>query len=333
MPKRTKKEMKSARWEEFQEACLKYTKVLFVEVDNVTSKQICVMRKMMREIGAKMIMGKNTHMKAALYDITQEPDPRKDDYEERKAKWKPRPHLNIIRDQLIGNTGLIFTNGDMSAIKEILDTQVRAAPAKVGALAPKDVIVPPGPTGMDPKQTQFFQALNIATKIQRAQIEIVNPVTVITEGDKISQSQAALLDRLKICPFEYKMNIRKFMDNGKLFDARVLAITSADILESFSAGAMNITQLSLGSGYLVQSAMPHVLCNAFKNLAGAALAADYSFPALDKLKSAAAAGPATGGGGAKPAAAAAAAEAEVEEEPEEDVDMGGLFGGGDDDDY
>merc|ERR1712223_792196 len=124
MPKRTKKEMKSARWEEFQEACLKYTKVLFVEVDNVTSKQICVMRKMMREIGAKMIMGKNTHMKAALYDITQEPDPR---------------------------------------------------------------------------QTQFFQALNIATKIQRAQIEIVNPVTVITEGDKISQSQAPLLDRLKIC--------------------------------------------------------------------------------------------------------------------------------------
>ena len=96
---------------------------------------------------------------------------------------------------------------------------------------------------------------------------------------------------------------------------------------------MNITQLSLGSGYLVQSAMPHVLCNAFKNLAGAALAADYSFPALDKLKSAAAAGPATGGGGAKPAAAAAAAAPEVEEEPEEDVDMGGLFGGGDDDDY
>jgi hypothetical protein len=38
MPKRSKKEMKSARWAEFQEASLKYTKCLFVEVDNVTSK-------------------------------------------------------------------------------------------------------------------------------------------------------------------------------------------------------------------------------------------------------------------------------------------------------
>merc|ERR1712051_148199 len=294
---RTKKEMKSARWEEFQEACLKYTKVLFFEVDNVTSKQICVMRKMMREIGAKMVMGKNTHMKAAIADITQEPDPRKDDYEERKAKWKPRPHLNIIKEQLVGNTGLIFTNGDLAAIKEILDTQVRAAPAKVGALAPKDVIVPPGPTGMDPKQTQFFQALNIATKIQRAQIEIVNPVTVITEGDKISQSQAALLDRLKICPFEYKMNIRAFMDNGKLFSNKVLEITNADILASFGAGANNLTSISLASGYMIPSAVPHVLCNAFKNLAGAALAADYSFPQLESMKSAAKAGPATASGG------------------------------------
>merc|ERR1712156_736252 len=332
MPKRTKKEMKSARWEEFQEACLKYTKVLFVEVDNVTSKQICVMRKMMREIGAKMIMGKNTHMKAALYDITQEPDPRKDDYEERKAKWKPRPHLNIIRDQLIGNTGLIFTNGDLAAVKEILDTQVRAAPAKVGAVAPKDVTVPPGPTGMDPKQTQFFQALNIATKIVRAQIEIVNPVTVIVEGDKIGASQAALLDRLKICPFEYKMNIKAFMDNGKLFSNKVLEITNDDILASFGAGANNLTSISLASGYMIPSAVPHAIINAFKNFAGAAIASSYSFPQLEAMKSSAKAGPAAASGGGGGGAAAAKEEAPAEEEPEEDVDMGGLFGG-DEGDY
>jgi len=154
MPKRSKKEMKSARWEEFQETCLKYTKVMFVDVDNVTSKQICVMRKQLRAIGGKMIMGKNTHFKAALLDIVTEPDQRKPDFAERSARfggWKPRPHLNLIRDNLNGNTGMIFTNGDLSEIKDILDTQVRAAPAKVGALAPKDVTVEPGPTGMDPK--------------------------------------------------------------------------------------------------------------------------------------------------------------------------------------
>ena len=186
-----------------------------------------------------MIMGKNTHLKAAIADLNREPDPKDEDYEERKKDWVFRPELTIIRNELVGNTGLIFTNGDLSAIKEILDSQVRGAPAKVGALAPKEVIVPPGPTGMDPKQTQFFQALNIQTKIVRAQIEIVNAVTVIMEGDKITQSQAALLDKLKITPFEYKMNVRTFMEKGKIFDAKVLDLKNEDILEFFSAGAQN----------------------------------------------------------------------------------------------
>ena len=64
--KRSKKEAKTARWDELQEALCKYNKILFVEVDNVTSKQICVMRRLLRDIDAKMIMGKNTHMKAAI---------------------------------------------------------------------------------------------------------------------------------------------------------------------------------------------------------------------------------------------------------------------------
>lgn len=278
MPKRTKKESKAARWSEFQEACKKYTKCLFVEVDNVTSKQICVMRKALRAIDAKMIMGKNTQLKAAIADITQEPDPRQADYETRKANWKPRPHLNIIRDNMCGNTGLIFTNGDLSAVSDILNTQVRAAPAKVGSIAPKQVVVPPGPTGMDPKQTQFFQALNIATKIVRAQIEIVNAVTIIQEGDKINPSQAALLDRLKICPFEYKMHIKSFMENGKHYSAKVLAIKSSDVLAAFSLSAANLTAISLSSGYMISSAAPHLIVNAFKNLAGASIASGYSFP-------------------------------------------------------
>ena len=334
MPKRTKKQAKSARWSEFQEACIGFSKCMFVEVDNVTSKQISIMRKQLREIGAKMIMGKNTHMKAAISDLVREPDPKVDgeEYEARKAAYVPRPHLNTVAAQLKGNTGMIFTNGDLVGIKDILDTHVRGAPAKVGSIAPKDVVVPPGPTGMDPKQTGFFQALNIATKIVKAQIEITNPVTVITEGDKVSPSQAALLDKLKITPFEYKMHIRSFMEGGKLVDAKVLSITSDDIVERFTQNATNLTKLSLGSGYIISSAAPHLIINAFKNLAGAAIASDYDFPALAALKSAAASAPASGGGGGGGGAAAAAPKEEVkEEEPEEDVDMGDLFGGGDDD--
>lgn len=222
------------------------------------------------------------------------------------------------------NTGLIFTNGDLSEVKSILDSQVREAPAKVGSIAPADVVIPPGPTGLDPKQTSFFQALNIQTKIVKSQVEIVVQVKVITADDKITPGQAALLDKLKIRPFEFKMHIKKFMDNGVLFNAEVLSITPESIFASFTAAAQNVTALSLGSGYIVSSAANHLVLNAFKNLAAASFASDYSFPQADKLKAAAAAAPKAG---AAAGGASAPAEKEAEPEPEEDVDMGDLFGG------
>lgn len=45
------------------------------------------------------------------------------------------------------------------------------APARVGLVAPNDVTIPSGSTGMDPSQTSFFQALAIATKINKGGLE------------------------------------------------------------------------------------------------------------------------------------------------------------------
>lgn len=74
--------------------------------------------------------------------------------------------------------------------------------------------VPAGPTGLDPSQTSFFQALSIPTKIQKGQIEIVSDVPLIKPGDKVTASQAALLQKLNIRPFNYGLKVENVYDNG-----------------------------------------------------------------------------------------------------------------------
>jgi len=103
-----------------------------------------------------MLMGKNTLMKAALNHKMAEPQPDDEDYETRKDTYKPCAQLDKLVNLLKGNTGLIFSNGDLSEVKKIIDSQSREAPAKVGAIAPDDVFIHAGPTGLDPKQTSFF---------------------------------------------------------------------------------------------------------------------------------------------------------------------------------
>jgi len=75
----------------------------------------------LRPLKAKMVMGKNTLMKAALNKKMTKPLEGDADFDERKDSWKDCPELDKIVTLLKGNTGVIFSNGDLSEIKKILD--------------------------------------------------------------------------------------------------------------------------------------------------------------------------------------------------------------------
>jgi ribosomal protein L10 len=67
MPAKTDKQLRKEKvWSAVQTCCVKYEKCIFVNVDNVTSKQICIMRKALRAIDAQMVMGKNVSYKTRL---------------------------------------------------------------------------------------------------------------------------------------------------------------------------------------------------------------------------------------------------------------------------
>merc|ERR1711871_1755876 len=326
--KSVKRIKKEDYWVRLQDVAHKYNNVMFVDANNVSSKQIGNIRRELRKIGAYMIMGKNTLMKASLTAANRKPEEGDEDYEERKDTYKFNENIEKILSQLKGNINLIFSNGDLGEVKAVLDAEARPSAAKPGMIAPIDVEVPEGPTGLDPKQTAFFQTLGIQTKIVKAQIDIIKSKQVVTKGDKIGGTEAALLDKLKIYPFEYKMEVRKVLQNGSMFDAAVLNLSNDTILAKFKKAVGNQAQMSLASGYSTSASAPHSLANGFKNLVAASAATGFSFPQAAAVLSAAKNAPAAG------AASSGAAKVEVVEEKKEepeDVDMGGLFG--DDDDY
>jgi len=183
-----------------------------------------------------------------------------------------------------------------------------------------------GSTGLDPKQTAFFQSQNIQTKIVKTQIEIVADKKVITKGTKIEGGQSALLEKLKIRPFSYKMNVKKVYEEGSIFSADVLDITPADIRAKFQSVITNFAAISLATGYIVKPAIPHLLANSFKNLAAVTFVADYSFKQADKLKEAAKNAPKASAAAAPEKGGKKEKEVVEEKAEEADVDMGGMFG-------
>jgi len=255
--KSAKRVKKEDYWYRLQKSVNDYKNVLFIDANNVSSLQVLKIRAALRKIGAVMIMGKNTLMKASLTAANTEPKPTDDDYAERKENWRSNPNIDKIINQLKGNVNLILSNGDLGDVKAVLDEQVRQTPAKAGMIAPSSVRILPGPTGLDPKQTAFFQTLQIQTKIVKAQIDIITEKEIITTGDKITQTQAVLLDKLKIYPFVYKMEVRKVLQDGSLFDPAVLELSTDAILQKFQAAVKVQASLSMGIGYATSASAPH----------------------------------------------------------------------------
>lgn len=299
-----------------------YTKCFVVEIDNVGSQQLHKTRITLRGT-AEVLMGKNTLIRRVINDFM--------------AK-NPGHQIGKLLDQVKGNVGFVFTNGNLVEVRDVILANKIPAPARVGAIAPVDVIVPAGPTGCDPGQTNFFQVLQIPTKIQKGQIEITNPVHLIKVGDKVGNSEAALLTKLNIKPFSYGMGIRTVYENGSIFSVDVLNITPEVIIGKFSFALSSVAALSLRIGYPTQASVPHSVAKAFQAVVAVTIGLDnYSFPEADGFKSFlanpgafAVASAAPVAGGAAPAAAPAAAAPVVEEVDALDggMDMFGGSGGG-----
>merc|ERR1719409_479952 len=185
---------------------------------------------------------------------------------------------------MVGNLGFVFTAGEFEPIMKTIEEFVKPSAAKAGVIAPVSCTIPKGPTGLDPAQTSFFQALNIATKINKGSIEIINDCKVITEGNKVGSSEAALLTKLGLKPFSYGLNI-KYVYEGGVFPADVLKITDATLMELWGQGVSNVAALSLGANYPTEASLPHLIVNGAKNVTAVALEAGYiEFDTVKKVK-------------------------------------------------
>ncbi|KAE8376705.1 60S acidic ribosomal protein P0 [Aspergillus bertholletiae] len=305
---------KAAYFEKLKSLLDEYKTVFIVGVDNVSSQQMHEIRVSLRGEGV-VLMGKNTMVRRAIKGfVTDNPE-----YE------RLLPHVK-------GNVGFIFTNGDLKATKEKILANRVAAPARAGAVAPADVYIPAGNTGMEPGKTSFFQALGVPTKIARGTIEITTDLKLVEAGAKVGPSEATLLNMLNISPFTYGMTIAQVYQEGQTFGAEVLDIEEEQLLAAFSSAIQTITCLSLATGFPTLPSVIHSIINSYKKVLAVAISTEFSWPEIEELKDRianpdayAAAAPAAGA--AAPAGGAAPAEEKKEEEEEEsDDDMGfGLF--------
>jgi large subunit ribosomal protein LP0 len=253
---------KEVYFTKLKELLAKYPSIFIVNVDNVGSNQMHQIRTALRGKGV-VLMGKNTMVRRALRTVLSE-----------------SPQFERLLPHVRGNIGFVFTSGDLKEIREVIVANKVKAPARPGALAPVDVTVPAGNTGMEPGKTSFFQALQIPTKIARGTIEIISDIKVVHAGTRVGPSEATLLNMLNISPFTYGMTVSMIYDNGTAFPPHVLDVDESELIGRFMTGIKTIACISLALSYPTIVSITHSLVNAYKNV----LASRLNIPAPARLR-------------------------------------------------
>jgi len=199
------------------------------------------------------------------------------------------PEWQELLPAIRGNVGLVFTQEPLQAIQpKLLESRVPAS-AKMGLVAPQDVLLPAQVTTLEPTKTNFFAALDIATKITRGCVEILNDVKLCTEGKKVGGSEAALLQMLDMRPFTYGLKLTTCYDEGVVFDAKLLTLTAEDVYNAFAQGIARVAGLSLALHYPSLPAFPHVIGSGFRNVLSLTFVTSHSFKQAEGFKAAASA--------------------------------------------
>jgi len=290
------------------EAFANYTNMLVISIDFVGSKQLQQVRMATRG-QAIIILGKNTLLRKVVRDLIEEGNTK----------------LEVLLPLIKGNMGLIFTNNDLKQLRDEVTSNKVPAAAKAGVIAPVSVVIPAGPTGLDPGQTSFFQALNIATKIARGSIEILNPVTVANQGERVSSSAVALLNKMGQKPFFFGINVDYIYEDGLVYEASILDLGETELLEFFFNGVRQVAALSMAAQYPTIAALPHMILDGFKKVLSLSIETDYTFEQA-KIYKEMIADPSKFASAAPAAAAdAPAAAKESSDEPEEEEEGFSLF--------
>ncbi|WP_433628491.1 50S ribosomal protein L10 [Halomicrococcus sp. NG-SE-24] len=176
----------------------KYESVGVVSIAGIPSRQLQTMRRNLHG-NAELRVSRNTLLHRALEAVDA-------GFEE-------------LTDYIEGQVGLIGTNDNPFGLFKELEASKSPAPISAGEVAPNDIVIPEGDTGVDPGPfVGELQQVGAAARIQDGSIHVTDDSVVAEEGEEVSADLANVLGELGMEPKEVGLDLRAVFADGVMFE-------------------------------------------------------------------------------------------------------------------
>ena len=149
-----------------------------------------------------------------------------------------------------GQVGLIGTDDNPFGLFKQLEASKTPAPINAGEVAPNDIVIPEGDTGIDPGPfVGELQQVGADARIQEGSIQVMSDSTVLEAGEEVSTDLANVLSELGIEPKEVGLDLRGVVSDGVPFEPEELAIDVDEYRADIETAAARGRNLSINAEY------------------------------------------------------------------------------------
>ncbi len=232
--------------EELAELIRKHKVIALADLTKIPTKQLQIIRRNLRDRVVFRVT-KNTLFKLAA----------------EKAGLK---NFEELRKYLEGSNLFLFTNINPFELVLLLEKYKARAPAKPGDIAPTEIVIPAGSTGIPPgPMLSVFGRLKIPTRVQQGSIWISKDTVVAKPGDKISPELASILQKLGIEPIEIKIQLKVAYDDGLIIPKERLIVDLEEYKNNIIEAYQNALKIGVEIAYPEPTILELTLTKAFLN--------------------------------------------------------------------
>ena len=222
-------EWKQSEVDELVDFLERYDAVGVVGVTGIPSRQLQAMRRELHG-KAEVRMSRNTLMTRAVEQV--------DD------------GLEQLAAEVGGEVAFVGTDDNPFGLFKQLESSKTPAPISAGEIAPNDIVIPEGDTGIDPGPfVGELQTIGASARIMEGSIKVTEDSHVLDAGEEVSEDLANVLSEMGIEPKEVGLDLRAVYADGVLFEPDELAIDIDDYRADVQAAASAARNLSVNAAY------------------------------------------------------------------------------------
>ncbi|WP_143421042.1 50S ribosomal protein L10, partial [Halorubrum halodurans] len=184
-----------------------------------------------------------------------------------------------LTEYVAGQVALIGTNDNPFGLYKQLEASKTPAPINAGEVAPNDVVIPEGDTGVDPGPfVGELQTVGASARIMDGSIKVTEDSKVLEEGEVVDDDLANVLTELGIEPKEVGLDLKGVYSEGVLFEPDELAIDVDEYRADVQSAAAAARNLSVNAAYPTAATAGALLAKASGEAKSVGLFAEIESP-------------------------------------------------------